>query len=378
MSDSSWSALTLFDLHRLRSTPNPEPRTSNPKLPYLNTPSALICGISGQDGAYLAQLLLSKGYRVVGTSRDAQGNSFSNLKRLGIKEEVNLISMDVEDFRSVLLGIKKSKPEEIYFLSGQSSVSLSFEQPAETIQSFTVGVLNVLEAVKMMDYRIKVYHAGSSEAFGDTLGVAATEETPFQPRSPYALAKASATWLVNNYREAYQLFACTGILFNHESPLRGREFVTRKITDSVAKIKLGKLSVVELGNLDAKRDWGFAKEYVEGMWRMLQADEPDTFVLATNRTETVRDFVSMAFKGAGITVDFKGETENETAVDVATGRTVMRVNPKFYRPAEVELLIGDPARAKEKLDWAPTTTLEELCQMMVEADLRRNQAGFSF
>jgi GDPmannose 4,6-dehydratase len=181
-----------------------------------------------------------------------------------------------------------------------------------------------------------------------------------------------------NYRESYDIFGCSGILFNHESPLRGREFVTRKITDSVAKIKLGQLDCLELGNLDAKRDWGFAKEYVEGMWRMLQADQPDTFVLATNRTETVRDFVRMAFKGAGIAVDFKGKEENETAVDTATGKTVMRINPKFYRPAEVELLIGDPAQAKAKLGWEPKTTLEQLCQIMVEADLRRNQAGFSF
>ncbi|MCZ8134584.1 MAG: GDP-mannose 4,6-dehydratase, partial [Algoriphagus sp.] len=221
-------------------------------------PSALVCGISGQDGAYLAQLLVSKGYRVVGTSRDAQGNAFSNLKRLGIKEEVNLISMDVEDFRSVLVGIKKSKPDEIYFLSGQSSVGLSFEQPAETIQSFTVGVLNVLEAVKMMDHRIKVYHAGSSEAFGDTLGVAATEETPFQPRSPYALAKASATWLVNNYREAYQIFACTGILFNHESPLRPERFVTQKIITTARRIANGSPEKLTLGRLDISRDWGWA------------------------------------------------------------------------------------------------------------------------
>ena len=204
------------------------------------------------------------------------------------------------------------------------------------------------------------------------------ESTPFYPRSPYGVAKLYAHWMTVNYRESYGIFGASGILFNHESPLRGREFVTRKITDGVAKIKLGKLDCLELGNLDAKRDWGFAKEYVEGMWRMLQADEPDTFVLATNRTETVRDFVRMAFKGAGIEVSFKGKAENETAVDVATGKTVMRINPAFYRPAEVELLIGDPAKAKAKLGWAPTTTLEQLCQMMVEADLLRNQAGFSF
>jgi len=214
--------------------------------------------------------------------------------------------------------------------------------------------------------------------FGKVQAIPQVEDTPFYPRSPYGVAKLYAHWMTVNYRESYGIFGSSGILFNHESPLRGREFVTRKITDSVAKIKLGKLDVLELGNLDAKRDWGFAKEYVEGMWRMLQADEPDTFVLATNRTETVRDFVRMAFKGAGITVDFNGADEQESAVDTATGKTVMRINPKFYRPAEVDLLIGDPAKAKSKLGWAPQTTLEQLCQMMVEADLRRNAEGFSF
>lgn len=192
------------------------------------------------------------------------------------------------------------------------------------------------------------------------------------------MAKLYAHWITVNYRESYDIFGCSGILFNHESPLRGREFVTRKITDSVAKIKLGQLDVLELGNMDAKRDWGFAKEYVEGMWRMLQADEPDTYVLATNRTETVRDFVSMAFKAAGVDLEFKGSNEQEIAVDVATGKTVVRVNPKFHRPAEVDLLIGNPEKAKQKLGWEPQTTLEQLCAMMVEADLRRNERGFSF
>ena len=216
------------------------------------------------------------------------------------------------------------------------------------------------------------------QQFGKVQAIPQVEDTPFYPRSPYGVAKLYAHWMTINYRESYDIFGCSGILFNHESPLRGREFVTRKITDSVAKIKLGKLDTLELGNLDAKRDWGFAKEYVEGMWRMLQIDTPDTYVLATNRTETVRDFVHMAFKGAGIAVDFKGSGEGESAVDTATGKTVMRINPKFYRPAEVELLIGNPAKAKAKLGWEPKTTLEELCQMMVEADLRRNRQGFSF
>ena len=226
--------------------------------------------------------------------------------------------------------------------------------------------------------KTKFYQASSSEMFGKVQAVPQTEDTPFYPRSPYGVAKLYGHWITVNYRESYDIFASSGILFNHESPLRGREFVTRKITDSVAKIKLGKLDCLELGNIDAKRDWGFAEEYVEGMWRMLQADAPDTFVLATNRTETVRDFLTMAFKGAGIEVDYRGQAEEEHAIDTETGKTVMRINPHFYRPAEVELLIGDPARAKDKLGWEPKTTLEELCAMMVEADLRRNNIGFSF
>ena len=234
------------------------------------------------------------------------------------------------------------------------------------------------DLIELLNTRIRFYQASTSEMFGKVQAIPQVEDTPFYPRSPYGVAKLYAHWMTVNYRESYGIFGSSGILFNHESPLRGREFVTRKITDSVAKIKLGQLDCMELGNLDAKRDWGFAKEYVEGMWRMLQADEPDTFVLATNRTETVRDFVRMAFKGAGITVEFKGSAENEVAIDTANGRTVMRIHPRFYRPAEVELLIGNPARAKAKLGWAPATTLEQLCQMMVEADLRRNQSGFSF
>jgi GDPmannose 4,6-dehydratase len=231
--------------------------------------------------------------------------------------------------------------------------------------------------------------------FGKVQAIPQIEETPFYPRSPYGVAKLYAHWMTVNYRESYDIFGSSGILFNHESPLRGREFVTRKITDSVAKMCLGKLDCLELGNIDAKRDWGFAKEYVEGMWRMLQAKEPDTFVLATNRTETVRDFVAMAFKGVGINVEFKGSEVDETAVIASfapqfekefagsgaalkVGQTVMRVNPKFYRPAEVELLIGNPQKAKDILDWAPTTTLEQLCQMMVTEDVRRNRQGFSF
>jgi GDPmannose 4,6-dehydratase len=340
----------------------------------------IVTGITGQDGAYLAQLLLEKGYKVYGTYRRTSSVNFWRIEELGMQDHPNLhlVEYDLTDLSSSIRLLQMSEATEVYNLAAQSFVGVSFEQPVTTAEITGLGAVNLLEAIRIVNPKIRFYQASTSEMFGKVQAIPQVESTPFYPRSPYGVAKLYAHWMTVNYRESYGIFGSSGILFNHESPLRGREFVTRKITDSVAKIKLGKLDVLELGNLDAKRDWGFAKEYVEGMWRMLQADEPDTFVLATNRTETVRDFVSMAFKGAGITVDFKGETENETAVDVATGKTVMRVNPKFYRPAEVELLIGDPARAKEKLGWAPTTTLEELCQMMVEADLRRNQAGFSF
>ena len=340
----------------------------------------IITGITGQDGAYLAQLLLDKGHTVYGTYRRTSSVNFWRIEELGIQNHpsLHLVEYDLTDLGCSIALVQKVQPDEVYNLAAQSFVGVSFEQPSTTAQITGIGALNLLEAIRLVNPKIRFYQASTSEMFGKVQAVPQVESTPFYPRSPYGVAKLYAHWMTVNYRESYGIFGASGILFNHESPLRGREFVTRKITDGVAKIKLGKLDCLELGNLDAKRDWGFAKEYVEGMWRMLQADEPDTFVLATNRTETVRDFVRMAFKGAGIEVDFKGKAENETAVDVATGKTVMRINPAFYRPAEVELLIGDPAKAKAKLGWAPTTTLEQLCQMMVEADLLRNQAGFSF
>jgi len=341
---------------------------------------AVVTGITGQDGAYLAELLLSKGYIVYGTYRRTSSVNFWRIEELGIQgnPDLHLVEYDLTDLGSSLTMIKDAAPDEVYNLAAQSFVGVSFDQPTTTAQITAIGALNLLEAIRMVNPKIRFYQASTSEMFGKVQAIPQVEETPFYPRSPYGVAKLYAHWITVNYRESYNIFGSSGILFNHESPLRGREFVTRKITDSVAKIKLGKLDVLELGNLDAKRDWGFAKEYVEGMWLMLQADEPDTFVLATNRTETVRDFVRMAFKGAGISVDFKGTGESESAIDTATGKTVMRINPKFYRPAEVELLIGNPARAKAKLGWEPKTTLEQLCQMMVEADLRRNAQGFSF
>jgi len=341
---------------------------------------AIITGITGQDGAYLAQLLLDKGYRVFGTYRRTSSVNFWRIEELGIENHpmLSLIEYDLTDLGSTISLLKEAEPSEFYNLAAQSFVGVSFNQPAATAQITGIGTLNVLEAIRLVNPKIRFYQASTSEMFGKVQAIPQTEETSFYPRSPYGVAKLYAHWMTVNYRESYDIFGCSGILFNHESPLRGREFVTRKITDSVSKIKLGKLDVLELGNLDAKRDWGYAKEYVEGMWRMLQADEPDTYVLATNRTETVRDFVEMAFKGAGINVEFSGTGEGEFAVDTATGKTVMRINPKFYRPAEVELLIGNPAKAKAKLGWEPTTSLEQLCQMMVDADIRRNTQGFSF
>ena len=342
--------------------------------------TALVTGITGQDGAYLAQLLLEKGYSVYGTYRRTSSVNFWRLAELGIESHPNLhlVEYDLTDLGASISLVQKTQPQEIYNLAAQSFVGVSFEQPTTTAQITGLGALNLLEAIRLVDKSIRFYQASTSEMFGKVMAVPQTEDTPFYPRSPYGVAKLYAHWMTLNYRESYGIFGSSGILFNHESPLRGREFVTRKITDSVAKIKLGLLDCVELGNIDAKRDWGFAKEYVEGMWRMLQTREPDTFVLATGRTETVRDFVRMAFKAADITLDFQGSAEGETAVDVASGKTVMRINPRFYRPAEVELLIGSPAKAHETLGWKPQTTLEELCKMMVVADLDRNTRGASF
>ena len=341
---------------------------------------AIITGMTGQDGAYLAQLLLDKGYNVYGTYRRTSSVNFWRMEELGIKNHPNLqlVEYDLTDLSSSIRLLQTTGATEVYNLAAQSFVGVSFDQPVTTAEITGIGALNLLEAIRIVNPKIRFYQASTSEMFGKVQAIPQVETTPFYPRSPYGVAKLYAHWMTINYRESYGIFACSGILFNHESPLRGREFVTRKITDSVAKIKLGKLDVLELGNMDAKRDWGFAKEYVEGMWRMLQAEEPDTFVLATNRTETVRDFVRMAFKAVNLDLEFKGEAENEVGVDSATGKTVVRVNPKFYRPAEVELLIGNPEKAKKVLGWEPKTSLEELCAMMVEADLIRNQAGFSF
>lgn len=341
---------------------------------------AIVTGVTGQDGAYLVELLLSKGYEVYGTYRRTSSVNFWRMQELGVENHPNLhlVEYDLTDQANSIRMVMEIQPDEIYNLAAQSFVGVSFEQPLATAHITGLGCVHLLEAIRIVNPKIRFYQASTSEMFGEVQEIPQRESTPFYPRSPYGVAKLYAHWMVINYRESYNIFGCSGILFNHESPLRGREFVTRKITDSVAKIKLGKLEYMELGNMDAKRDWGFAKDYVEGMYLMLQADKPDTYVLATNRTETVRDFVTMAFKGAGIEVEFKGTAEEEVAIDKATGKVVVKVNPKFYRPAEVELLIGNPKKAKEELGWEPKCTLEELCAMMVQADLKRNEIGFSF
>ncbi|MDM0011086.1 GDP-mannose 4,6-dehydratase [Variovorax sp. J22P168] len=341
---------------------------------------AVVTGITGQDGAYLAELLLSKGYTVYGTFRRTSSVNFWRIEELGIQDNprLHLVEYDLTDLGSSLTLIKETDPHEVYNLAAQSFVGVSFNQPDATAQITAMGALHLLEAIRLTNTGIRFYQASTSEMFGKVQAIPQVEDTPFYPRSPYGVAKLFAHWMTINYRESYGIFGSSGILFNHESPLRGREFVTRKITDGVAKLKLGKIDLLELGNLDAKRDWGFAKEYVEGMWRMLQADEPDTFVLATNRTETVRQFVDMAFRAAGFELRFEGNEQHEVGIDTKSGKVLVRVNPKYYRPAEVDLLIGNPARAKEKLGWEPTTSLEQLCAMMVEADLRRNTEGHSF
>lgn len=342
--------------------------------------TAIVTGITGQDGAYLAEILLGKGYKVYGTYRRTASTNFWRLDYVGVAKHPNLelIEYDLTDLGSSIRLLQQTEATEVYNLAAQSFVGVSFDQPLTTAKITGLGPVNLLEAIRIVNPKIRFYQASTSEMFGKVQAIPQVEETPFYPRSPYGVAKLYAHWMTINYRESYDIFGCSGILFNHESPLRGLEFVTRKITDGIAKIKLGKQDVLELGNLDAKRDWGYAKEYVEGMWRMLQADTPDTYVLATNRTETVRDFVSMAAKAAGFALRFEGTAENEVGIDEASGRTIVRINPKFYRPAEVELLIGNPQKAKDKLGWEPTTTLEQLCQLMVEADLVRNERGMSF
>lgn len=342
--------------------------------------TAIVTGISGQDGAYLAENLLNRGYTVYGTYRRTSSVNFWRIEELGISEHphLKLVEYDLTDMGSAIRLIETSQAAEIYNLAAQSFVGVSFDQPITTGMITGLGAAYLLEAIRSVDRSIRFYQASTSEMFGKVQAVPQNEDTPFYPRSPYGVAKLYAHWLTVNYRESYDIFGASGILFNHESPLRGREFVTRKITDTVAKIALGKAEVLELGNLDAKRDWGYAKDYVEGMRLMLQHDVPDTYVLATNRTETVRRFVELAFAEVGTEIVWSGSEENEIGSERKTGKLLVRVNSQFYRPAEVELLVGDPAKAKADLGWQATMDLEGLTRLMMEADMRRNQAGWSF
>ncbi|MEQ8963036.1 MAG: GDP-mannose 4,6-dehydratase [Coleofasciculus sp. C2-GNP5-27] len=311
---------------------------------------ALICGVSGQDGAYLAKLLLNEGYSVCGTSRDAQMSSFQNLVRLGIRDQVKLESAALTDFRSVLQVLMKNQPDEVYNLAGQSSVGLSFEQPVETLESISIGTLNLLEAIRFTGEPIKFYNAGSSECFGDIGTEAADETTPFRPRSPYAVAKSAAFWQVANYREAYGLFACSGILFNHESPLRPQRFVTQKIVATVSRIAQGSQEKLYLGNVDIKRDWGWAPEYVEAMYKILQQEEPDDYVIATGESYTLEEFVVAAFDSVGL--DWQDY--------VITDRSL-------FRPTDLAVSRGNPAKAREKLGWQAQYKMPDVVRMMVQA-----------
>lgn len=342
--------------------------------------TAIVTGITGQDGAYLAQLLLEKGYRVVGTYRRTSSVNFWRIETLGIErhERLQLVEYDLTDPGAGIRLLQQYRPAEVYNLAAQSFVGVSFEQPVVTAQITAVGALHLLEAIRIVDPTIRFYQASTSEMFGKVHAVPQNEDTPFHPRSPYGVAKLYAHWITVNYRESYGIFATSGILFNHESPLRGREFVTRKITDGMARLRLDRLDVLELGNLDARRDWGYAPEYVEGMWRMLQAERSDTWVLATGRTVPVRDFVTLAARAAGFDLVWEGSGLDEVGIDRSTSRVLVRVNPRFHRPAEVDLLMGDPSKAAAELGWRATTPLEKLCEVMVEADLRRVERDASF
>lgn len=334
---------------------------------------ALITGITGQDGAYLARLLLGLGYRVFGTYRRTSHLSFWRIEELGIKDHENLTleCLDIMDIGNCIRILQKYEPDEIYNLAAMSYVGISFEQPAATLDITGKGALNLLEAICVVNKNIRFYQASTSEMFGLVQEIPQRETTPFYPRSPYAAAKLYAHWMTVNYREAYGIFASSGILFNHESPLRGLEFVTRKITDSAAAIRAGRRSELLLGNLNAVRDWGYADEYVKGMHLMLQHDKADTFILATGTKMTVRDFASLSFRHAGIEIHWKGEGQNEQGIDAETGKTVIRIDKSNFRPSEVELLIGDPIKAEKDLGWKADTDVEKLCRIMVEADMKR-------
>lgn len=329
---------------------------------------ALITGITGQDGSYLAELLLEKGYEVYGIMRRKSTVDYGNVKHL--IDKIHLIYADMTDLSSLIMAMKISNADEVYNLAAQSFVATSWDSPISTAEIDALGVTNMLEAIKAVKPEARFYQASTSEMFGLVQEVPQKETTPFYPRSPYGVAKLYGHWITKNYRESFNMFACSGILFNHESERRGAEFVTRKITMAVARISKGLQEYVELGNLDAKRDWGHSKDYVKAMWLMLQQEKPDDYVVATGETHPVREFVELAFKEAGIDIEWHGKHENEYAVNKANGSVVVKVNPKFYRPAEVELLIGDPTKAETKLGWKREISYAELVKRMVQNDIK--------
>lgn len=330
---------------------------------------ALITGITGQDGSYLAELLLEKGYEVYGIMRRKSKVDYGNIEH--IKDDVNLIDADMTDLTSLINAMRISQADEVYNLAAQSFVGTSWTQPHVTADIDGIGVLNILEAIRVVKPSARFYQASTSEMYGKVQAIPQTEDTPFYPRSPYGVAKLYGHWITKNYRESYDMFACSGILFNHESERRGKEFVTRKITDTVARIKFGVQDCLELGNLDSKRDWGHAKDYVRAMWLMLQQNEADDYVIATGETHKVREFVELAFKYVGMEIEWQGKEEKEIGLDKKTGRVVVKVNPKFYRPAEVELLLGSPEKAKKSLDWSLEVNFKELVERMIKSDLEK-------
>ena len=328
---------------------------------------ALITGITGQDGSYLAELLLDKGYEVYGLMRRKSVVDYGNVDH--IKDKIHFIYADMTDQTSLIHAMTISQADEVYNLAAQSFVATSWEQPLATAEIDAIGVTNMLEAIRVVKPAAHFYQASTSEMFGLVQAIPQCETTPFYPRSPYGVAKLYGHWITKNYRESYNLFACSGILFNHESERRGKEFVTRKITNAVARIKQGVQDCVELGNLDSKRDWGHSTDYVHAMWLLLQQDTPDDYVIATNETRTVREFVDTAFACAGIEIEWSGKGVNETGTDKATGKVVVKVNPEFFRPAEVDILLGDPSKAEKTLGWKREIPFQELVSRMVKNDM---------
>lgn len=329
---------------------------------------ALITGVTGQDGSYLSELLLEKGYEVYGLMRRKSVVDYGNVEHL--KDKIHFIYADMTDLPSLIHAMKISQADEVYNLAAQSFVGTSWEQPLATADIDALGVTNMLEAIRTIKPEARFYQASTSEMFGKVQEMPQTEKTPFYPRSPYGVAKVYGHWITKNYRESYDMYACSGILFNHESERRGLEFVTRKITDAVARIKLGVQDCLELGSMDAKRDWGHSKDYVKAMWLMLQQEQADDYVIATNETRTVREFVETAFSHVDISLEWKGNGVDEIGIDQVTGKTIVRVNPKFFRPAEVEVLLGNPEKAEKALGWEREISFSELVKRMIDNDMK--------